>query len=84
MAVLVVNLLTFKVSSLSIQFSFCFLVDSEGNEPPCCDIPLHERHPNCFQIDVPPRDPFYSRFNQKCIDFSRSTVGLQNSCKLGL
>lgn len=45
----------------------------------CCK----RQHPNCKPIRIPDKDPFYSRFKQKCMDFKRSLAGLRPNCALG-
>lgn len=45
----------------------------------CCKV----SHPNCKPIEIPPNDPLYSRFNQRCMDFKRSLAGLRPNCALG-
>ena len=41
-------------------------------QPKCCDGgPIHE---NCFPIDIPAHDHFYSEHKRKCMNFVRSQV----------
>jgi len=40
-------------------------------------------HPECFPIDIPSNDPFFSKFNQRCMNFVRSLPGPQQSCTFG-
>lgn len=54
-----------------------------GSEPKCCQVPPDRRHPACWPIDIPPNDPFYSLFRQRCLEFARSATGLKEQCKLG-
>ncbi|ODM96552.1 Chorion peroxidase [Orchesella cincta] len=41
------------------------------------------RHPNCFPIEIPSSDPFYSRFGQRCMNFVRSRMAPRIDCSLG-
>ncbi|KAF0287084.1 Chorion peroxidase [Amphibalanus amphitrite] len=36
--------------------------------------------PECFPIDVPADDPFYSRFRVRCLNFLRSIPALRDGC----
>ncbi len=49
--------------------------------PRCCD--GGNPHPNCLPIEIPYGDPFYSKFNQRCMNFVRSQAGLRYNCRLG-
>ncbi|GAB6025614.1 hypothetical protein CHUAL_011341 [Chamberlinius hualienensis] len=42
-----------------------------GNEISCCD-PNVPPHPDCYPIQIPQDDPFYSYFGKNCINFVRS------------
>lgn len=53
--------------------------DERGLDFNCCK----RQHPNCKPIQIPERDPLYSRFNQRCMDFKRSLAGLRPNCALG-
>lgn len=63
------------------------LSDSSGIE--CCTtdggamLPDGLRHPQCFSIDIPADDPFYRPFNQRCMNFVRTTPGLRPDCNFG-
>lgn len=46
-------------------------------------IPQDERHFACLPIVIPNNDPFYSRFNQRCMNFVRSQVVPNRDCKFG-
>ncbi|KAF4527139.1 hypothetical protein B566_EDAN007227 [Ephemera danica] len=37
----------------------------------------------CFPIRIPAEDPFYSRHNQRCMDFVRSSNDVANGCSNG-
>lgn len=45
----------------------------------CCK----RQHPNCKPIEIPEKDPLYSKFGQRCMDFKRSLAGLRPNCALG-
>jgi peroxidase len=49
--------------------------------PKCCD--GSTPHPNCLPIEIPQDDSFYSKFNQRCMNFVRSQAGLRHNCRLG-
>lgn len=49
--------------------------------PKCCDGATP--HPNCLPIEIPQNDPFYSKFNQRCMNFVRTQAGLRYNCRLG-
>ncbi|XP_022243805.1 peroxidasin homolog [Limulus polyphemus] len=49
----------------------------------CCGIPKEIQHPNCMTIDIPPDDPFYSRYGQQCMEFKRLEAGQRPGCTLG-
>lgn len=51
--------------------------------PTCCYVPASCLNEECFPIAIPPNDPFYSIFNQTCMDMVRSVPALRESCKLG-
>ncbi|XP_043188450.1 peroxidase-like [Amphibalanus amphitrite] len=58
-----------------------------GSVPRCCldgrELPVDERHPDCMPINIPTYDPFYSRFNQTCMEFVRSSPAPRPDCTLG-
>jgi peroxidase len=39
--------------------------------------------PQCFPIQIPSTDPFYSQFAQGCMEFKRSIPGTRPGCALG-
>ena len=43
-------------------------------EESCCEVPTNgkTKDEECFEILIPPDDPFYSRLNQSCIHLTRS------------
>lgn len=53
--------------------------DERGLDFNCCK----RQHPNCKPIQIPKNDHFYSKFNQRCMDFKRSLAGLRPNCALG-
>ena len=40
-------------------------------------------HPECLPIEIPANDPFYSKFNRRCMSFVRSAPAPRSDCKLG-
>ena len=46
-------------------------------------LPEASRHPQCLPIDIPADDPFYRNFNQRCMNFVRTTPGLRPDCNFG-
>ncbi|XP_046398870.1 peroxidase-like [Ischnura elegans] len=40
----------------------------------------HKPDGSCFPIDIPADDPFYSKFNQECMDFVRTATDATNGC----
>ena len=52
-------------------------------DPSCCDTPPNQRHPECWPIEIPANDPFYSLFRRRCMEFVRSASSLKAHCKLG-
>ncbi|OQR71809.1 peroxidasin-like, partial [Tropilaelaps mercedesae] len=57
--------------------------DEQDLDFDCCGVPLEMQHPLCLTIDVSPKDPFYKRFNRRCIEFKRSLAGQRPNCALG-
>lgn len=51
-----------------------------GKTPKCCD---GVSHPNCLPIEIPSNDPFYSKHNQRCMNFVRAPPALSRDCALG-
>lgn len=52
----------------------------------CCDVPWGVvGHPSCFPIEIPYDDPFFSKFQQKCMDFRRNEAAPRppGGCPLG-
>nr|AAT27427.1 chorion peroxidase [Aedes aegypti] len=52
---------------------------------PNCTAPLFgpHRHFACFPIEVPPNDPFYSRFGVRCLNLVRIRLAQGPECQLG-
>jgi hypothetical protein len=46
-------------------------------------LPESSRHPQCLPIEIPADDPFYRNFNQRCMNFVRTTPGLRPDCNFG-
>ncbi|KAL1420483.1 hypothetical protein MTO96_024303 [Rhipicephalus appendiculatus] len=70
-------------------YADAFLVDKEGPEfsqnlgrdtYDCCGADSGS-DPECFPIDVPAEDPFYSRYGVRCMNFKRSAPCL--TCTMG-
>ena len=40
-------------------------------------------HPECFPIEIPENDPFFSKHGQRCMNFVRSMPAPQLSCTFG-
>lgn len=53
----------------------------DGKPIKCCE--RGGSHKDCYPIEIPGNDPFYSLFNRKCMNFVRSAPGLRYGCKLG-
>ncbi|XP_070397551.1 chorion peroxidase-like [Dermacentor albipictus] len=71
------------------DISAALVIDAEGPEffrnlgrdtYNCCDA-KSRLDPECFPIDVPAEDPFYGRYNVRCMNFRRSAPCLR--CRLG-
>ena len=65
------------------------LSDSNSSGIQCCDEdgsqPISQLvlHPECFPIEIPENDPFFSRHGQRCMNFVRSMPAPQLSCTFG-
>ena len=78
-----------------ILHNFLFLVGAdigekgEGSDITCCEeggrrpIAKEIRHPDCFEVEIPRNDPFYSRIRQTCMEFVRSMPAERPECNLG-
>lgn len=61
----------------------------DGKPIDCCApggsaiLPPNQRHFACFPIPVPPNDPFYAKFNVKCLNGVRSIIVPNKDCKFG-
>ncbi|KAK4882891.1 hypothetical protein RN001_006210 [Aquatica leii] len=68
----------------SIDTSF-----ANGSAISCCtedgnqEIPHEFRHYACMPILIPPKDPFFSKFKQGCMNFVRSVLAPRLDCTLG-
>ena len=40
-------------------------------------------HPECFPIEIPSNDPFFSKHKQRCMNFVRSLPSPQLACTFG-
>jgi len=52
----------------------------EDGSAPISELVLH---PECFPIEISKNDPFFNKFDQRCMNFVRSMPGLQQSCTFG-
>lgn len=65
------------------------ITTSDAKSINCCAddgssiLPPPFAHFGCMPIEVDPHDEFYSQFNQKCINFVRSSLAPDSECKLG-
>lgn len=41
------------------------------------------RHPHCFPIDIPAKDPFYGPRGVRCLNFVRSMISPRIECRMG-
>uniref|UniRef100_T1J5V8 Peroxidase n=1 Tax=Strigamia maritima TaxID=126957 RepID=T1J5V8_STRMM len=46
---------------------------ADRTEIKCCETPRNQWPDNCFPVMFPQFDPFYSKFNKSCMEFTRST-----------
>lgn len=61
------------------DISFTPLVQTASRQAiQCCP---RMTHPECFPIPLPPHDPFFAQFGQRCMNFVRSTTC--SSCAFG-
>lgn len=65
------------------------ITTSDAKSINCCAddgssiLPAPFAHFGCMPIEIEPQDEFYSQFNQKCINFVRSSLAPDGECKLG-
>ena len=57
----------------------------DGGAIECCQndgqtLPTTPLHPQCIPIEIPANDPFYSRFNQRCMTLVRSLPAPDPDC----
>ncbi|CAG0904175.1 unnamed protein product [Cyprideis torosa] len=64
-----------------------FTIAGTDTHPKCCranGIPITTAENfACFPIEIPRLDPFYSQFNQRCMELVRTTLALRLDCTLG-
>jgi len=48
----------------------------------CCS-GSERRNPECFPIEIPNDDEYFSRYGQTCMNFIRTPASLRTGCKLG-
>lgn len=64
-------------------------IDANGGGIQCCTEAGHFindtelQHPECFSIEIPKDDPFFSQFGQRCMSFVRSTPAPRFDCSFG-
>lgn len=60
---------------------------SDGAGITCCDERVLQNrsllHPECFAIDIPENDGFFSEFDLRCMEFIRSQAAPRDECVLG-
>ncbi|XP_063610264.1 chorion peroxidase-like, partial [Penaeus indicus] len=71
---------------LDHDLDFSPVAKGEGGKAlPCCPDVLGDdlslMHPECAPIGIPKNDPFYTAFNQTCMEFVRSVA--DSGCELG-
>ncbi|KAL7641463.1 UNVERIFIED_CONTAM: hypothetical protein RMT77_007334 [Armadillidium vulgare] len=53
----------------------------------CCDFgklrTTKDMHPECYPIQIPEDDSFYSQFDQNCMEFVRSLPAIRPKCSFG-
>ncbi|CAK9289841.1 unnamed protein product [Gordionus sp. m RMFG-2023] len=55
-----------------------------GKQSPKLDCCIFQfKHPLCYGMPFPPDDPFFSKFNQTCMNAVRSFPALRPDCKIG-
>ncbi|XP_050677729.1 chorion peroxidase-like [Leptidea sinapis] len=67
------------------------VVFTTGNDSAisCCSkdgqdvLPLELQHWACAAISISPKDPFYSQFNRRCINFVRGVLAPSHDCLIG-
>lgn len=75
----------FKVSYNIIFFIFL----DDGKPIECCSrggagiLPPNQRHFACFPVRIDANDPFYGKFNQRCLNVVRSQIVRDRDCKFG-
>ena len=74
---------------LKLSIVILRLNNKESNGIQCCQEdgsgPINRlvKHPECFPIEIPENDPFFSRHGQRCMNFVRSMPGPQLACSFG-
>lgn len=79
--------IVFWLSKLNSAF-FSHLQIANSSTIPCCMpnggfIDKNLVHPECFPIEIPRGDTFFSRFGQRCMPLVRSAPGRRPDCSLG-
>ncbi|KAL3886204.1 hypothetical protein ACJMK2_026213 [Sinanodonta woodiana] len=54
-----------------------------GSSLTCCGSNGPISRPNCFAIEIPTDDPYYSQFNRTCLNFVRALPTPKLDCSLG-
>jgi|ERR1711946_28520 len=65
-----------------------FWISANGSRISCCTkdgqhLEQHKRHPQCMPLDIAQDDPFYSRYNVRCVSAVRSMVAPRSQCNFG-
>ena len=63
------------------------LAADNGVKISCCKYGVRIRdseiHPECYPIQIPPNDPFYAPFGERCMELVRSVYAPRPSCYMG-
>jgi len=68
------NLATHMVTQMGQFLDHDITLTPEDHEENCCGSSISAPEGNCFPIEIPSDDSFYSAHNQNCLEFTRSTA----------